>query len=158
VVARSFVPVQTGPGAHCVSCTLGAGFLFRGKKLPRCGVKHPLPSSSEVKEKVVLYLCSPSGPSWPVLRPTLSLPWRLVTLKNMLFYSKVCDAFWPDFYIRDVTWTRTLCDELSFPSMLTVAAPPGLKKPTCLFYCRGNLSRHVHEDLKSREDSICVDV
>ena len=115
MVARSSVPVQTGPGAHRVSCTLGAGFLFRGEKLPGCGVNHPLPSSSEVKEKVVLYLCSPSGPSWPVLGPTLSLPWRLVTLKNMLFYSKVCDAFWPDFDIRDVTWTRTLCDGLSFP-------------------------------------------
>ena len=27
---------------------------------------HP-PSSAEVKERVELYLCSPSGPSWPVL-------------------------------------------------------------------------------------------
>jgi hypothetical protein len=30
-------------------------------------VFHPHPSSAEVKERVELYLCSPSGPSWPVL-------------------------------------------------------------------------------------------
>ena len=34
---------------------------------------HP-PSSAEVKERVELYICSPSGPSWPVLGWTLPLP------------------------------------------------------------------------------------
>ena len=33
----------------------------------------PTPSSAEVKERVKLYLYSPSGPSWPVLRWTLPL-------------------------------------------------------------------------------------
>jgi hypothetical protein len=33
----------------------------------------PPPSSAEVKERVELYLYSPSGPSWPVLRRTLPL-------------------------------------------------------------------------------------
>jgi hypothetical protein len=28
------------------------------------GIFHPLPSSAEVRERVELYLCSPSGPSW----------------------------------------------------------------------------------------------
>jgi len=32
-----------------------------------CGVDHPPPSSAEVKGRVELYLCSPSGPSRPVL-------------------------------------------------------------------------------------------
>ena len=32
------------------------------------------PSNAEVKERAELYLCSPSGPSWPVLRWTLPLP------------------------------------------------------------------------------------
>ena len=31
------------------------------------GVDHPPPSSAEVKEKVELYLSSPSGTSWSVL-------------------------------------------------------------------------------------------
>jgi len=38
-----------------------------GLKRPRPGVVHPPPSSAEVKERVDLYLYSPSGPSWPVL-------------------------------------------------------------------------------------------
>ena len=36
------------------------------------GVNHLLPSSAEVKGRVDLYLCSPSGSSWPVLRRPLS--------------------------------------------------------------------------------------
>jgi len=31
------------------------------------GVDHPPPSSAEVKERVALYLYSPSGPSWLVV-------------------------------------------------------------------------------------------
>jgi len=38
---------------------------------PECGVDHPLPSSGEAKERVELYVYSPSGPSWPVLGRTL---------------------------------------------------------------------------------------
>jgi hypothetical protein len=40
---------------------------FLGVKWPRHGVDHPPPSSTEVKERLELYLYSPSGPSWPVL-------------------------------------------------------------------------------------------
>ena len=32
------------------------------------------PSSAEVEGRVELYICSPSGPSWPVLEITLPLP------------------------------------------------------------------------------------
>jgi hypothetical protein len=39
---------------------------FPGLKRPGHGVKHPIPFSAEVKERVTLYF-SPSGPSWPVL-------------------------------------------------------------------------------------------
>ena len=45
----------------------GYGVSFLGVKRPGRGVTHPPPSSTEVKEKVELYLYSPSGPSWPVL-------------------------------------------------------------------------------------------
>ena len=40
---------------------------FPGVKRPGRGVDHPPPSSAEVKERVQLYLYSPSGPSWPFL-------------------------------------------------------------------------------------------
>jgi len=41
---------------------------FLGVKCLRRAADHPPTSSAEVKERVELYLYSPSGPSWPVLR------------------------------------------------------------------------------------------
>ena len=46
---------------------------FPGVKRPGRGVNQPPPSSAEVKERVELYLYSPSGPSCPVLGRTLLL-------------------------------------------------------------------------------------
>jgi hypothetical protein len=66
VRARFSAPVQTGPGAYPAFYTMGTG-SFSGVKRPGRGVDHPPPSSAEVKERVKLYLYSPSGPSWPVL-------------------------------------------------------------------------------------------
>jgi len=66
VGARFLALVQTGPGAYPSSCTVGTG-SFPGVKRPGRGVDHPPPSSAEVKERVELYLYSPSGPSWPVI-------------------------------------------------------------------------------------------
>ena len=63
---RFSAPVKTGPGAHPASCTIGTG-SFLGLKQPGCGVDHPPPSSAKVKERVELYLYSPSGVSWYVL-------------------------------------------------------------------------------------------
>jgi len=64
--ARFSAPVQTGPGAHPAPYTMGTG-SFPGVKRPRRGDDHPAPSTAEVKERVELYLYSPSEPSWPVL-------------------------------------------------------------------------------------------
>jgi hypothetical protein len=47
---------------------------FLGVKRPGRGVDHPPPSSATVKERVGLYVYSPSGPSLPVLGRTLPLP------------------------------------------------------------------------------------
>jgi len=58
--------VQTGPGVHPTSYTMGIG-SFPEVKRPGCGVDHPPPSSAEVKERVELYFYSPSGLSWSVL-------------------------------------------------------------------------------------------
>ena len=41
---------------------------------PGSGVDHPPTSSAEIKERVELYLYSPSGTSWPVIGWTLPLP------------------------------------------------------------------------------------
>ena len=64
--ARFSAPVQTGPGVHPASYTIGTG-SFPGVKRPGRGVDQPPPSSPEVKERVELHLYSSSGPSWPVL-------------------------------------------------------------------------------------------
>ena len=45
---------------------------FPGVKRSGRGVNHPPQSSAEIKERVELYLYSPSGPSWPVLVQTLT--------------------------------------------------------------------------------------
>jgi hypothetical protein len=44
---RFFAQVQTGPGAHPASCTMGTG-SFLGVKRPGRGADHPSPSSAEV--------------------------------------------------------------------------------------------------------------
>jgi len=64
--ARFSTPVQTSPGAHPASYTMGTG-SFSGVKRLEYGTDHPPPTSAGVKERVELYLYSPSGPSWPVL-------------------------------------------------------------------------------------------
>jgi hypothetical protein len=69
---RFSAPVQTGPGAHPASCTMGTGSLSRGKGAEAWRWS-PTPSSAEVKERVELYLYSPSGSSWQVIGWTLPL-------------------------------------------------------------------------------------
>jgi hypothetical protein len=41
--------------------------VFPGGKQAGHGIDHPPPSSTEVKERVELYLYSPSGSLWPIL-------------------------------------------------------------------------------------------
>jgi len=88
VGARFFAPVLTGPGAHPASYTTGTGSLSRGVKRPGRGVDHSHPSRDEVKERVDLYLYSPSGPSWPVQGRTLPLA-LLSTLNVRLMWISV---------------------------------------------------------------------
>jgi len=55
--ARFSAPVQTGPGAHPASCTMGTG-VFPGGRGGRGVGLTPTPSSAEVLERVELYLYS----------------------------------------------------------------------------------------------------
>ena len=64
--ARFSAPVQTGSEAHPASYKMGT-VSFPGAIQPGRGVNHAPTSSAEVKERIELYLYSPSGPSWPVL-------------------------------------------------------------------------------------------
>jgi len=66
VEARFSELVHTGPGAHPAPYTMGT-VSFPGIKRPGCDVDHTPPASADVKERVELYLYSPSGPLWSVL-------------------------------------------------------------------------------------------
>jgi len=56
--ARFSATVQTGPGTHTASYTMGTR-SFSGVKRPKRGVDHPPPSRAEVKERVELYVYPP---------------------------------------------------------------------------------------------------
>ena len=71
VGAKFSAPVQTGPGAHPASYTMGNG-SFPWVKWQGSGADPP--STAEFEGRVELYICSPSGPSWPVLGRPLPLP------------------------------------------------------------------------------------
>ena len=66
VTARFSAPVQTAPEPHPASYTMGTG-SFPGVKRPGRDVDHPPPSRARDEGRVELYICSPSGPSWPVV-------------------------------------------------------------------------------------------
>ena len=80
-------PVQTGPGVHPSSCKMGTS-SFPWVKRSGCGINYPSLSSAKVKERVELYVYSPSESSWPVLGWPLSLLlqyiWMHITLS--LYY------------------------------------------------------------------------
>jgi hypothetical protein len=71
--ARFSAPVLSGSDVQPASCTMSTG-SFTGVKRAGRGVDQPPPSSTEVKERVKLYLYSPTGSSWPVLGGNLLLP------------------------------------------------------------------------------------
>ena len=72
----------------------GYRVCLSGVNLPGCAADNPPQSSVEVKERVELYLYSPSGPSRPVLRRTLLLLFFVLKtgyLQHSLYsYMKVC--------------------------------------------------------------------
>ena len=79
--ARFSAPVQTGPGAHPASCTIGTG-SFPGVKRPGRRVDHPPPSKCRGHERVGLYIYSPYGH----LRPVIG---RTFTLRNLVWQNGI---------------------------------------------------------------------
>ena len=73
VGARFSTPIQTGPGAYPAAYSMGT-WPFPGVKWAGYGIDHPPPSRAKVEGRVVLYIYTPSGPSWPVRGWTLPLP------------------------------------------------------------------------------------
>ena len=78
------IPIQTSPGAHPASDIVGTG-SFLGVKQLRRGVYHPPPYIVKVKESVKLYICSPSGPTLPVIGGTLPLTLPFLSYIYLIF-------------------------------------------------------------------------
>jgi hypothetical protein len=70
--------IQTEPEAHSDSYAVSNGY-FPAAERPESGVDHPPLSSTEAKERVELYICSPSRTSRPVSG-------RILLFILMLFY------------------------------------------------------------------------
>jgi hypothetical protein len=85
-------PSRLSLWTHPASCTVST-LSFLWVKRPGRGVDHPLPSCTEVKERVVLYLSSPLGPSCPVLGRnfTLHFTWFESFLRHCFPY---CVSAW----------------------------------------------------------------
>ena len=83
--ARFSAPVQTGPGTHPASCTMGTG-SFPGGKSGRSVTLTPHPLLCRGQDKVELYLFSPCGPYGPY---RASVPVRGCTLTLPYFYESV---------------------------------------------------------------------
>jgi len=59
---------------------------FLGLQWPGRGVDHPSSSSPEVKERVELYLYSPSGPLWPFLGGTSLFAFAIVLVADFVSF------------------------------------------------------------------------
>ena len=111
--ARFSAPVHTGPGAHPASYTKGTRSFPEVKRLGR-GVYHPPPSSVEVEGRVELYICFPSGPSWPVLGRTLLVRYtmmqRLAINKHGFFLITTGKGFSNLARLSETSLTHVACD------------------------------------------------
>jgi hypothetical protein len=76
-------PVRTSRGVHPACYTMGTGSFLRVQR-PGHGLDHLPPSSAKVKERVEIYLYSPSAPSWPVLGWTLLIVVYVIKMFHQL--------------------------------------------------------------------------
>jgi hypothetical protein len=81
-----FPTFQTSSESHPAYYTMDTG-SFPGVKSGRVVALTPTSSSAEVKERLELYISSPSGPSWPVLGWTVSFTLSVGDV-NTLYHKK----------------------------------------------------------------------
>ena len=114
-------PIQWVPG------------LFPGVKRPGRGVDHPHPSSAEVKERVEIYLYSPSEPWWHVIWWTLPLPFYHFMFCNTdilpIFKTQTSVSIFFQFWVK-YTWF------LNMLPLLCCGAHPASWGPPSLQFCR----------------------
>jgi len=106
--AKFLMPVQTVPGAHPVPYTVGTG-SFQEVNRPGRSVNHPPPCSVEVKERVELYLYSPSGHSWPVLGRNLPF---LTLYRSSSLHHSLRNKF--KRYVTEFLRNSSLCERWVF--------------------------------------------
>jgi hypothetical protein len=90
----------------------GYRVCFPGVKRPGRGVNHPPSSSAEVKERVELYLCSPTGSSWPAIG--WILPFTFTYMHT-----------WNSYAARNLKWKScfSLFRKSPFPPLTSVVVP-----------------------------------
>ena len=71
-----------------------------GDKAAWVCLDHPSPSSAEFEGRIELHICSPSGPSWPVLGWTLPLPFTSQVMYFVSFIKSTCRTQASAHYIR----------------------------------------------------------
>ena len=81
--ARFSAPVQTDPGAHPASCTMGTG-SFPGVKGGRGVTLTPHPFQCHGQERVELYLYSPYGP-YDLYRATVPVQGCTLTFLTFMY-------------------------------------------------------------------------
>ena len=114
--ARFSAPVQTGPGAHPASCTMGTG-----AKQPGFVVDHLPSSNAEVKERVELYFY----PLWLVLGRSLILTFTAgLALFCLCSICASCVCGSASFYLHPIT-TITVAMKHCRPSAATPGRPRG---------------------------------
>ena len=99
--------VQTAPGVHLASYTMGTASFTGVKRLWR-GVDDPPPSSANVKERVELYIYSPSGPVWYVLGWNLPLPLPYYLPPYCTFLFNFSFRVSPSLCVSGTTWLNFL--------------------------------------------------
>jgi hypothetical protein len=114
----------------------GYRVLFPGVKRPGRGFDHPTPQySADVKERVELYLYSPSGPSWRVLGWTLLGLFEKLRTASISFVTSVCRS------VRSLETTGLQMDGFLwnlifgyFPKVVKIPDPLSLSRITGILH------------------------